>query len=89
MSGRFNTPVQGSAADILKNALGMLHARLFGTDTLIVAAVHDEIVLECGGKDAEKHSQLLKETMEEAGAKYIKDLPIIAEACVAESWAEK
>jgi DNA polymerase-1 len=89
MSGRFNTPVQGSAADILKNALGMLHARLSGTDTLIVAAVHDEIVLECGGKDAEKHSQLLKETMEEAGAKYIKDLPIIAEACVAESWAEK
>ena len=89
MSGRFNTPVQGSAADILKNALGMLHIRLAGTDTWITAAVHDEIVLECDERNAEKHARLLKETMEEAGAKYVKDLPIVAEACVAGSWAEK
>ena len=89
MSGRFNTPVQGSAADILKNALGLLHTRILGTDAWITAAVHDEIVLECDSGKCDKMAQLLKETMEEAGAKYVKDIPIVAEACVAESWAEK
>lgn len=89
MSGRFNTPVQGSAADILKNALGMLHLRLIDTDTYIVAAVHDEIVLECDSDKCAEMAALLKDTMETAGAKYVKDLPIVAEACVADSWAEK
>ncbi len=89
MSGRFNTPVQGSAADILKNALGMLHKRLIGTDTYIIAAIHDEIVIECDAGKATDMALLLKETMEEAGGKYVKALPIVAEACIAESWAEK
>lgn len=89
MSGRYNTPVQGTAADILKNALGMLHLRLLGTDTKIVAVIHDEIVLECSEDKAEEIAILLKETMEEAGAEYMKDVPIIAEANVADSWAEK
>ena len=89
MSGRFNTPVQGSAADILKNALGMLHVALKGTNTYIVAAVHDEIVLECDADNADETAKLLKSTMEDAGTKYVKSLPIVAEACVADSWAEK
>ena len=89
MSARFNTPVQGSAADILKNALGMLHKRLAGKDAFIVAAVHDEIVLECASTNCSQMAQLLKETMEEAGSRYVLDLPIVADAGVAHSWAEK
>ncbi len=88
-SSRYNTPVQGSAADILKNALGMLHVKLIDKDAFIVAAVHDEIVIECSEENAQDIALLLKETMEEAGAKYVKDLPIVAEAGVADSWAEK
>lgn len=89
MSGRYNTPVQGTAADIIKNALGMLHLRLLDTNTIVVAVVHDEIVLECDEDTAEITANLLKETMEIAGAKYIKDLPIVAESNIADSWAEK
>lgn len=89
MSGRYNTPVQGSAADIIKNALGMLHLRLKGTNTYIAAVVHDEIVLECDEDKAHEMALLLKDTMEEAGRKYVKDLPIVVDANVADSWAEK
>ena len=89
MSGRYNTPIQGTAADILKNALGMLYLELLNTSTCIVAVVHDEIVLECDESLSEETALLLRETMEAAGERYMKDLPVIAEASIAESWAEK
>ncbi|MEN8209121.1 MAG: bifunctional 3'-5' exonuclease/DNA polymerase [Candidatus Fermentibacteria bacterium] len=89
LSGRYNTPVQGTAADILKNALAMLYVALKDTKTSIVAVVHDEIVLECDEMEAEKTALLLKNTMEEAGCRYMKDVPVVAEASVAENWAEK
>ena len=89
MSGRYNTPVQGTAADILKNALGMLYLALKDTNTFIVAVIHDEIVLECDEHIAKKTALLLKNTMEEAGSRYMKDVPVAAEASIADSWAEK
>ena len=42
-----NAPVQGTAADILKRALGGLAVKLAGTDAFIAAAIHDEIIMEC------------------------------------------
>ncbi len=89
LSGRYNTPIQGTAADILKNALGMLYKKLRDTNTLIAAVVHDEIVLECDEERAEETALLLTETMEEAGRVYLKDLPVIAEASIASNWAGK
>lgn len=89
MSGRYNTPVQGTAADILKNALGMLYSELLNTNTFIVAVVHDEIVLECDSETAEETAVLLRSTMEEAGKRYLVDIPVVAEASIADSWAEK
>lgn len=89
MSGRYNTPIQGTAADILKNALGMLYLRLQGTDTKIVAVVHDEIVLECDEKLGDETVIILREVMESAGIRYMKKVPIVAEAEIGDSWAEK
>jgi len=89
MSGRYNTPVQGTAADILKNALGMLYNELKDTNTFVVAVIHDEIVLECDDIKAEETALLLKNTMEKAGSRYMKDVPVVAEASTADSWAEK
>ena len=89
MSGRYNTPVQGTAADILKNALGMLYVVLKDTNTSIVAVIHDEIVLECDEIAAQETVLLLKNTMEEAGSRYMKDVPVAAEASIADSWAGK
>lgn len=89
LSARYNTPVQGTAADILKNALGMLYEALQGTDTYIVAVVHDEVVLECDESKSRETAQLLTETMERAGKRYLTDVPVTAEASVADSWAGK
>lgn len=89
LSGRYNTPIQGTAADILKNALGMLPELLCDKDTCIAAVVHDEIVLECPKEIADQIAELLTETMEQAGAKYLRDVPVVAEASVADSWAGK
>ncbi len=89
LSGRYNTPVQGSAADIIKNALGMLHLKLKGTNTHIIAVVHDEIVLECDALQAENTLEMLTTIMEDAGNQYTKEVPITAEGNITDSWAEK
>jgi DNA polymerase I len=89
LSGLCNTPVQGSAADIIKNALGKLVDRLGNTNTKIIAVVHDEVVLETKCEQADEVARILKETMESAGAEYLKLVPLLAEVQIADSWAEK
>jgi DNA polymerase-1 len=89
LSARFNTPIQGTAADILKNALGQLYLELKETNTFIVAVVHDEIVLECDENKSLEIAALLKKVMEEAGNRYLKRVPVIAEVVISDSWAGK
>lgn len=84
-----NTPVQGTGADILKGALGMLHDRLAGLPAWPVAVVHDEILLECDEAFADEAAVLLRETMEAAGAALLGDVPCEAEAIIASNWAAK
>lgn len=84
-----NTPVQGTAADIVKRALGMLvpvTKRLKGS---IIATVHDEILLEVPEAAAETAARELKSIMEAAGAYYLKKVPVVAETTIADSWADK
>ncbi|MBN1624031.1 MAG: bifunctional 3'-5' exonuclease/DNA polymerase, partial [Clostridia bacterium] len=85
----YNTPVQGTAADIVKNALGMLMDTLKSTSAGIVAVVHDEILLEAPESEAEETALILKNTMESAGNDFMPDVPLVAEAHLASSWAEK
>ena len=89
LSGLTNTPVQGSAADIVKQALGQLVDALAPTKAFLVAMVHDEILIEADEHEADDVAQLLKKTMEQAGARYLKRVPAVAEVQVADSWAEK
>jgi DNA polymerase-1 len=89
LAGLYNTPVQGSAADIIKNALGMLVKTLDGTGARIIAVVHDEIILEAPSENSLKAAAILKQTMEEAGKAYMPDVPLVADAQIASSWAEK
>src|SRR2546422_5530361 len=44
IAARYNTPVQGGAADIIKRALGILPQALQGTGAVIVGTIHDEIL---------------------------------------------
>lgn len=84
-----NTPVQGTAADIAKKALGMLAKVVKAFNGSIVATVHDEILLEVPNEKADLAAEQLKRTMEAAGSYYLKQVPVIAETTIADSWAEK
>lgn len=89
LSGLCNTPVQGSAADIAKAALGELNNRLIGTGIKLIAIVHDEILLEADEADAAAAAALLQSTMERAGERILQDIPCAAEVKIADDWSGK
>jgi len=88
LNGRLNMPVQGTAADIMKIALGRLPGALKDTGAKLVAIIHDEIILEVPEPRAEEVKTILVSVMESAGGGFI-DIPLTAEAAIADSWAGK
>lgn len=60
-----NTPIQGSAADIVKQAMIALDARLRseGLQSALVLQVHDELILECPVAEVERVKVLCREVM--------------------------
>ena len=86
---RANSPVQGAGAAILKCALGTLWKHLENTDEAkICAAVHDELILLVREEHVEKWRGLLKNAMESAEAKWLGDVPAIADVNVGDTWQE-
>ncbi len=63
-----NTPIQGSAADLIKLAMIRIHAQLAEgkLDCDMLLQVHDELVFEVSEKDADAAAALVKESMENA-----------------------
>ncbi|MDR0655578.1 MAG: DNA polymerase I [Treponema sp.] len=63
-----NTPIQGSAADIVKQAMIKLDRRLVKekSPARLLLQVHDELILECPGAEAGDAAALVKEEMEKA-----------------------
>jgi len=88
---RCNTPIQGAGAAILKCALGNLWPKVkaVGEDTVrIAAAVHDEILLLVREDAAEEWAATLKQVMEDAEAKWLGEIPALAEVSVGKTWSE-
>ena len=82
-----NTPIQGTAADIMKIAMINLSKKIKETnlDAKIVLQVHDELILEVVKKDKEKAEKILKECMENAVNLTV---PLEVEVSEAENWYE-
>ena len=72
-----NTPVQGTAADIIKRSLVDLAAELAATEAQIVACIHDEIILEVEEARAETAKQVLEQVMVAAGEHYRTQVPVV------------
>jgi DNA polymerase I-like protein with 3'-5' exonuclease and polymerase domains len=88
---RINTRVQGTAGDITKLALANLWENIEDApegEALLIAVVHDEIVMEVREDQTEKWAKLLKTAMEAAGNYICFRVPIIAEVGVGDTWAE-
>ena len=80
-----DTPMQGTAADIMKIAMINVFKRIQqeGIDAKIVLQVHDELILECGKEYAEEAKHILKEEMENAARLRI---PLKVELSEASNW---
>ncbi len=61
-----NTPIQGSAADIVKLAMIEVYKKLLRDfpSARMLLQVHDEIIVECDEADAPKVADLMQRTME-------------------------
>ena len=73
-----NSPIQGSAADLIKvamiNVSRLLHSEL--PNTKMILQVHDELIFETPEKDVEQAKQLVKSEMEATGKKLGLSVPL-------------
>jgi DNA polymerase-1 len=84
---KLNSPVQGTGADGLKNALAMLwETRNTVPSAFPVLAVHDEIVLEADESEADQAADWLKRTMIAAMAPFADPIPVEVEVRVSRTW---
>ena len=82
-----NTPIQGTAADIMKLAMINVYNELKKRNlkSKIVLQVHDEMMIEAPKEEKEEIKKILKEQMETV----VKlDIPLIAEISEANNWYE-
>ena len=82
-----NTPIQGSAADILKIAMIELDKRLKESDlqATMLLQVHDELVFEVPESELERLDKLVSEVMEQAVALHV---PLITDSSWGKTWYE-
>ena len=82
-----NTPIQGTAADIMKIAMIKVYKELKKQNlkSKIVLQVHDEMMIEAEKDEAEQVKTIVKKSMEEATKLKV---PLIAEVSEATNWYE-
>jgi DNA polymerase-1 len=84
-----NAPLQGSAADIIKRAMGRLPAALeqAGLQARMLLQVHDELLFEVAENEADATAALVKKIMEGACAPHCElSVPLVVETGAALSW---
>jgi len=82
-----NTPIQGTAADIMKIAMINVYKKLKENNmkSKIVLQVHDEMMIEAPVEEKEKVKKIIKNCMEDAAKLRV---PLLAEVSEANSWYE-
>lgn len=82
-----NTPIQGTAADLMKVAMIKLQNELEKQqlNAKLILQVHDELIIECPKDEIEQVSQIVKRSMEEAMALHV---PLRVEVGIGSNWLE-
>ncbi len=80
-----NTPIQGSAADLIKLAMLKIFECLNEGDfrTKMISTVHDELIFDVPKDEVETATALIKETMENV---FELDVPLIVDIGVGSDW---
>jgi DNA polymerase-1 len=81
----FNSADQGTSADITKLALIELYNKL-PDDAHIIAAIHDEVVVEVPEEKAQEIAMLMVDIMCRAGSEVLFPVRVDAEAEIGDSW---
>ena len=83
-----NTPIQGTAADLMKLAMINVHRRMRaeGLEALLTLQVHDELVFDAPAGEVDALRTLVREEME--GAMPELKVKLLAESGVGENWLE-
>jgi DNA polymerase-1 len=82
-----NTPMQGTAADLIKVAMIRIDRRLVegGFRARMLVQIHDELLFECPPEERERLEPMVREEM--AGAMSL-DVPIVVGTGWGANWAE-
>ncbi len=80
-----NTPVQGTAADVIKVAMIRLDAALADFEARMLLQVHDELLVEAPKGECDEVAALMKKIMEEA---IELDVPLKVDVGIGRNWAE-
>lgn len=82
-----NTPIQGTAADIIKLAMVKVYNRLKRElpEAKLILQVHDELIVEAPEDRAQKALEILKEEMQNAAKLAV---PLTVDAKIGKNWFE-
>jgi len=80
-----NTPIQGSAADIVKVAMINLYEKTKNTTVKMLLQVHDEILVEVPQGDVSKYELMIKEKLENAVTLKV---PLVVEYKFGKNWGD-
>ena len=80
-----NTPLQGSAADIIKIAMIRVNSRLAGMKSRLIMQVHDELIVDAAQDEKDEVVEILRTEMESA----VKlSVPLGVDIAVGGNWME-
>lgn len=82
-----NSPIQGSAADIIKIAMARCHKQLLaeGLKSRLILQVHDELIIQAHREELERVKVILRENMENALELKV---PLCVDLNTGENWYE-
>ena len=80
-----NTPVQGTAADIIRLAMIVVENRLRAAnlESRLISQVHDELIIEAPEQEAETAANILRDSMENVVSLSV---PLLTSLNIADNW---
>lgn len=83
-----NSPIQGTAADLIKIAMINVHKRLREElpHTKMILQVHDELIFEVAEEELEAATRLVQDEMEGVGKQLGLSVPLKVDVGVGNNW---
>jgi DNA polymerase-1 len=80
-----NTPIQGTAADMIKKAMIRIHQQMRGMKSRMLLQVHDELVFDAHRDETDRLRELVRSGMEKA---LVLRVPVVVDMGIGANWLE-